>query len=47
MLTLLDEHVAEVKKNSRPAGFVLNPQPILPDPTSIPTLAEYRKEPKP
>jgi len=47
MMAVLDEHVVEVKKNSRPAGFVQNPKPILPNPTGIPTLAEYRKQSKP
>ena len=47
MQALLDTHVAEVKKNSRPAGFAQNPKSILPDPTDIPTLAEYRKQLKP
>jgi arylsulfatase A-like enzyme len=44
MQSLLDAHVAEVKKNSRPAGFVENPKPVLPDPTGLPTLADYRKQ---
>ncbi|MEI6234228.1 MAG: sulfatase [Planctomycetota bacterium] len=42
MLAQLDAHVAEVKKNSRPAGFVQNPKPLLTDSNGTPTLAQYR-----
>ena len=41
MKAALDAHVAEIEKNSRPAGFAENPKPLLEDASGLPTLAEY------
>lgn len=41
MKTGLDAHVAEIKQNSRPTGFVENPKPLLVDTSGLPTLAEF------
>ena len=40
----LDAHVARIETDSRPAGFVENPKPLLADSKGVPTLAELRKE---
>ena len=42
MKAALDAHVDEIKQNSRPAGYVENPKPLLADARGLPTLAEYR-----
>jgi levanase/fructan beta-fructosidase len=39
----LDAHVAEIKKNTRLAGFVENPKPLLSEAGGLPTLAEYAR----
>jgi hypothetical protein len=41
MKAALDAHVAEIKQNSRSAGSVENPKPLLADASGLPTLAEY------
>lgn len=43
MKAALDAHVAEIEKNSRPAGFVENPKPLLSDSSNLPTLVEYKR----
>ncbi|MDP6359715.1 MAG: sulfatase-like hydrolase/transferase, partial [Planctomycetota bacterium] len=51
MKAALDAHVAQLQKNTRPAGFVENPKPILAEAGNLPTLREYRglsgKQPTP
>jgi len=44
MIVLMDAHTQEIKAHSRPAGFVDDPKPILPEATRIPSLVEYRNQ---
>jgi len=41
MKAALDEHRTKLKQEIRPAAFVENPKPLLPDAAGFPTLAEY------
>ncbi len=42
MKAALDAHVANLRKNIRPAAFVENPKPILAESGNLPTLSDYR-----